>query len=263
MSDKMNVFEEIREQQQKTKAMDLKGKLSYFWYYYKIHFIVAVVVIVFFSVSIHQVLSNKPNAFYAIMLNSLPEEAFHEQMLDDFVAFSEINTDKSTCLLDTTSFLNYTTMSDLDLATSDRLIGLVQSKDLDVVAADESTFNHLAENGFFSNLELILTKEELDTYRECFYYVDNALLDQDYSEEELVTFDSADPTGQDAFDSAVNHHSPEGMKEPVVAGIYISDAPVIKAGNYYPGEESVLGITVTSQRTDLSRLYLNYLYGNE
>ena len=41
------VIDEIRQQQMKTKEMSTKGKLEYFWDYYKVHTIVAILVIFF------------------------------------------------------------------------------------------------------------------------------------------------------------------------------------------------------------------------
>ena len=71
MSSQNSVIEEIREQQKKAFAtMTPKEKLAYFWDYYKIHTIVAIAVIVFVIAFINSYRSNKPIAFYAVMLNA-------------------------------------------------------------------------------------------------------------------------------------------------------------------------------------------------
>ena len=49
MSSHNSLYGEIKEQRQKTKDMSLKGKLGYFWDYYKIHTAVVLVVLVGFS----------------------------------------------------------------------------------------------------------------------------------------------------------------------------------------------------------------------
>ena len=71
MSSQNSVIEEIREQQKKAFAtMTPKEKLAYFWDYYKVHTIAAIAVIAFVIAFISSYRSNKPIAFYAVLLNA-------------------------------------------------------------------------------------------------------------------------------------------------------------------------------------------------
>ncbi len=67
----MSVVEEIREQQKKSlSTMSFKEKLAYFWDYYKVHALAAVILIIVTVSIIHQFVTNKDYAFYATVLNA-------------------------------------------------------------------------------------------------------------------------------------------------------------------------------------------------
>lgn len=79
MSSQDSIVEEIREEQKKVFAtMSFKEKLAYFWDYYKIHTIAAVLVIAFVIAFISSYRSNKPFAFYAVLLNAASTEENHD-----------------------------------------------------------------------------------------------------------------------------------------------------------------------------------------
>ena len=64
------VIDEIRQQQMKTKEMSAKGKLEYFWDYYKVHTIVAILVIFFAAMFIRDIVTAKDYNFYSILFNA-------------------------------------------------------------------------------------------------------------------------------------------------------------------------------------------------
>lgn len=57
------VNDEIKQQHMKTKDMDFKGKLNYFWYYYKIHTFAAIIIVIFVSIFIHDMVTAKDYNF--------------------------------------------------------------------------------------------------------------------------------------------------------------------------------------------------------
>ena len=58
----MAVRDEIREQRQKLKGQGFKAHCEYFWEYYKIHTIVAVVAIILLVTFIRDIANRKPYA---------------------------------------------------------------------------------------------------------------------------------------------------------------------------------------------------------
>ena len=59
MSSQNSLYGEIKEQHRKTKNMSLKGKLGYFWDYYRIHTAVVLAVLVLAVMFIRQYRANK------------------------------------------------------------------------------------------------------------------------------------------------------------------------------------------------------------
>ncbi len=66
----MAMRDEVREQQNKLKGKTFKEKLNYFWDYYKVHTIALVFAIIVISVFVKDIVTNKDNAFSAVILNS-------------------------------------------------------------------------------------------------------------------------------------------------------------------------------------------------
>lgn len=66
----MAVMDEFREEREALKNGTPKEKLQYFWYYYKWHVIIALVVIIMIVSFVQQLRDRKDPAFYAVMLNA-------------------------------------------------------------------------------------------------------------------------------------------------------------------------------------------------
>ncbi len=83
------INEEIKEQTGKLKNMDLKQKISYIWDYYKVHIMIAVVVIFAVSSFIHDKATSKDCVFFVAMLNSNVSSAVESDLFNDFAASLE------------------------------------------------------------------------------------------------------------------------------------------------------------------------------
>ena len=66
----MAVMDEFKEEREALKNGTPKQKLAYFWYYYKWHVIIALVVIIMIVSFVKQLTDRKDPAFYAVMLNA-------------------------------------------------------------------------------------------------------------------------------------------------------------------------------------------------
>ena len=186
------VIDEIREQQHKTKDMSLKGKWQYFWDYYKVHTITAVVVILLGGTLIHDILSAKDYAFYGIMLNSIGLSA--ESMETAFSEYAGIDLETYDCFIDTSSTLSYSTPSEYDMATMQKMVAQVQGHDLDAVVFDSQVFNNYANTEMFADLSEVLPPEEFQKHKDRFYYIDYAPIakaneDSDYENEAMISSD--------------------------------------------------------------------------
>lgn len=258
------VQDEIREQQMKMKDMSLKGKLQYFWYYYKIHTIVVIIAIIFLVTLIHDVRSAKDYAFYSVMLNSAGLSS--ETMETAFGEYAELDLETYDCFIDTESNLSYSSMTQYDMATTQKLIALVQTRDLDALVFDSEVFNNYANNEMFTDLTAFFTEEELQKYQDRLYYVDYSEIakaneDSSYVNEDLIsTADAAAFTLDEILAEAETHRHPEEMEQPVPVGIFMADSPFAQQTGSYGQLQPIFGISATTTRPETAKKYLEFLW---
>ncbi len=264
----MAVIDDIREQQKKAMhEMDWKGKLAYFWYYYKVHTIVAIVLILFIASFIYQYATNKDYGFYAAFLNaSITDYTIEETWANEFTEYAQIDTDEYEVYIDTSIQLNGEMVSQYTLSSQEKLFAMVSVGEVSAIVADSETFESYARNDFFYDLETVLSPEDLEKYKDYFYYTDAAYFDMGdddtfYTEEEQAKF----------YEQTLDHRSPSEMERPVAVGICITDADKIKESGYYDyleqnditfqgfSSEAVLGIPLSVENPDLTVRFLEYL----
>lgn len=273
MSSKLSVHEEIKEQHQKTKDMTLKGKLSYFWYYYKIHALVAVCVILFTISFIHQIVTDKPCAFYAILLNAnhTPENTGTSVLwADEFQTYAGIDPDAYQVNIDTSVTLYSDDNSQYDSANRMKIDARMIVGDIHAILADTENFENYARQESFYNLNAIFTDEELAPYADYLYYTDAAV----FSEDSGNTLDEMETADQRVYELTIDHGDPATMEKPVAVGIRIPDTgnKLAESGYYaylqdgddshifqgYP-EETVIGIPASVKEPQIVLKFLEYL----
>ena len=258
------VNDEIKQQHMKTKDMSFKGKLGYFWYYYKIHTLVAIVVITFGSKWIYDVVTAKDHSFYGIMMNASHLDG--DALSSSFEEYAGLDSEKYECYIDTLSTLSYQTQSEYDLATYQKTIALVQSKDLDVMVLDGQVFYNFSFNSMFTDLRYVFDSDELSKYEGHIYYIDYAKVreaeEEDASNDELLAEyeERNKATSEEIAMEAETHRHPESMTEPIPVGIFIDDSPFALKTGAYSQSVPIYGIVITSQRVDTAKSYLDYIW---
>ena len=262
-SDYRGVNDEIHEQHLKLKDMPLKEKLRYFWDYYRIHAFVVLLVIVLGITLVHDVTSAKEYNFYGIMLNSFFLSG--EKMESAFAEYADLDTNEYNCYIDTDSALSYAKMEELDMATVQRLMALIQTKDLDALIFDSVVFNNYANNEFFLDLNTVFSEEELKQYEGYIYYVDYSEIqasneDMDYVNKNQISPEAAKAmTLEDIKNEAEKHRHPEDMEQPVPVGIFLDESPFARKTGSYGQTVPVFGFATTTTRVDTCKKYLEFL----
>lgn len=266
MSSQNSMYGEIKEQHQKTKDMSAKGKLSYFWYYYKIHTIALIAIIIFVISLIRQVVTSKDYAFYAALINSDFSYTTDDPWGAEFAEYAGIDTDKYLSSVDTSFMLSNGDMSQYSISSTEKLMAMVQTGGIDVIVADTAIFEGYARNEMFTDLRTVLPEEMLKKYENNLYYTDAASFD----EADAGNYQSIeDMPDYDAL--VINHRDPSSMKQPIPVGICLPEENKImasgcydylSAGNVtyqgYPSE-AVLGIPLSATRLDTIILFLEFL----
>lgn len=266
MSSQNSMYGEIKEQHQKTKDMSAKGKLSYFWYYYKIHTLVVIAITIFVISLIHQVVTSKDYAFYAALINSDFSYSTDDPWGAEFAEYAGIDTDKYLSCVDTSFMLSSGDMSQYSISSTEKLMAMVQTGGIDVIVADTAVFEGYARNEMFTDLRTILPEEMLKKYENYFYYTDAA----SFEAADAGNYQSMDDMPDyDAF--VINHRDPSSMKKPIPVGICLPEGNKImasgcydylSAGNVtyqgYPSE-AVLGIPLSTTKLDTIILFLEFI----
>ncbi len=272
MSSQDSIVEEIREQQKKAFAtMSFKEKLAYFWDYYKIHTIAAVLVIAFVIAFINSYRSNKPFAFYAVLLNAASTEENHDTSViwaDEFQSYAEIDPESYQVYIDTSVSISDDGGSQYDVANRQKMAAMMQIGDIHAIVADTETFESYAALGNFHVLTDTFSEEELAPYKDFFYYTDAAAFDAETGD----TLAEMEAAQAEIYEKVIDHSDPSTMEKPVAVGVRIPDSgnKIADAGYYtylaeqnysfqgYPSEV-VIGIPLSVENPDLALQFLAYI----
>ncbi len=258
MSKHTSVSAEIRNEQKKAlKDMSLKGKLMYFWDYYKVHTLVALLLIGVVVGITRDIINAKDYIFYASMINSYNLDS--EAIASDFAAYADLDTEKYNCYIDTSSTLDLDSFSEYDIATTQMLMALVQTGDLDVMVSNADIFTNYAESEMFLDLRTVYTEEELAPYKDHLYYVDFAVITAK-NENPVSVMDTPELTDAERAAITEGHRHPETMKTPVPVGIFMDDSAFIKATGSYPLRPVIFGIVASTGKPENAKAYLEYLW---
>lgn len=258
------VIDEIRQQQMKTKEMSAKGKLEYFWDYYKVHTIVAILVIFFAAMFIRDVATAKDYNFYSILFNA--RQLSGDGLESAFSEYAGLDTENYECYIDASTGLSLTSFTEYDMATVQKLMATIQIGDLDTVVFNSELFNNYAGNEMFLDLRTVLSEEELNAWKDYLYYIDYVEVAAEREdvdvEEVLAEKDAADDETrqQEILEETNRHRSPEGMAEPVPVGIFMEESPFAEKSGAYSGLVPVFGFVSTSKRTETGKQFLEFLW---
>lgn len=273
MSSHNSVVEEIREQQKKAFAtMTPREKLAYFWDYYKVHTIAAVIVVVFVISFINSYRSNKPFAFYAILLNAdtSGDHAVTAAAWDEaFMEYAGIDPEAYQVNIDTSVSISADGGSQYDVANRQKMAAMMQAGDIHAIVADTETFEGYARLEYFYDLNTVFTKEELAPYADLLYYTDGAAFDEDTGD----TLEDMEAAQEAVYNSIIDHSDPSSMEKPAAVGIripqtgnklgdsgcydYIADRGYTFQG--YPSE-IVIGIPLSVESPKITLQFLDYLF---
>lgn len=270
MSSQMSIHDEIKEQQQKTKDMTLKGKLSYFWDYYKIHTIAAILVTIFIISIIRAYVTHKDYGFYATLINAVTPGINDDTSViwaDEFLEFAGLNPDDYQVYIDTSVVISEDAGAPYAASNREKMVAMMQVGEINAIISDTETFESYAQVEYFYDLKSVFTAEQLAPYQDYLYYTDLATVEREdgdnlYSEEAQKAL----------YDQDIDHMDPSSMTTPVAVGICIPTEgnKLADAGYYtylednnttFQGHPSqpVLGIPISNQEPQLALKFLEYL----
>ena len=273
MSSQNSVIEEIREQQKKAFAtMSPKEKLAYFWDYYKVHTIAAIAVIAFVIAFISSYRSNKPIAFYAVLLNAntLDDNAATAAAWNEgFMEYAGIDPEAWQVNIDTSITLSADGGDQYEVANRQKMAAMMHAGDIHAIVADTETFEGYARLEYFYDLTETFTEEELAPYANLLYYTDVAAFDAETGD----TLEEMEAAQEAVYNQVIDHGDPSSMEKPVAVGIRIPQTGnrlgdsgyydyIFESGSTFQGypSEIVIGIPLSVEDPKMALQFLDYLY---
>ena len=246
----MPVMDEFREEREALKHGTWKEKLSYFFDYYKWHVVVTIAAIIFIVSITYQIVTRKDTAFYAAMVNAI-EQNSAEEYTRRFAEYAGIDLEEYDVLLDTSMRIDLTTLDQITISSSEKLMALIASKTIDVFITDAAIMEQHANSDTFLDLREFLSEEQFAKYEPYFYYIDQAVVD-----EKNARYQSHDSNYVPEYPDPRN---PEAMQEPIPVGIYLNDSCALRNYYYYAEGDVIVGIVGNTERAEATSMFLDFI----
>lgn len=163
---------EIRQQQQKLKNKSLREKAAYFWYYYKVHVIAAVLGVIVISLFVTSaVRSSREPSVYVALINSRLSSEEDTLLMSGFAQSRDIDVEAHPAVLDYSMRMTPSFSDDVSLASSQQLMVHMNIGDVDVYMCDQWLIDEYASLEAFENLEELLPDSLFVQLKEQLYYV--------------------------------------------------------------------------------------------
>jgi hypothetical protein len=246
----MAVMDEFKEEREALKNGTWKQRISYYWLYYKWYVIVAAAILVFIVSFVHNILTRKEDAFAAAFINAWAQEG-EEDYLQAFAQEAGIDLNEYQINMDSYLYITQGSLDQTTMVTTQKVMVYIASSSLDVLAADETTFQSYGYSEALADLRTLLTPAQLERYQPYFYYIDAkvqekkiALEEQSGSSEGLIY---PDPT------------KPELMEDPVPVAVFINNSPSLQQAYTFSEDDVPMGIVVNSPRQQTAIAFLDYV----
>lgn len=217
----MAAMDEFREEREALKNGPLLDRIKNFWFYYKVHTVVAILSVTMIVGFIYSIVTQKEEVFYAAFLNSYTEND-NESFMKEFSEYIGIDTSKYATYVDTTMAIT-TDRNTTSYASVQKFMAFNLSDVIDVLIGTEDIISYYAEDMAFHNLEDVLSDEQLEKYADKLFYAEDE----------------------------------NGNSIPV--GIIIENSVILDKYGYYPDQTIYFGVMSTSDNYEYSAAFLDFL----
>lgn len=226
--------------------MDISKKLRYIFDYYKLHLIIALIVLYIVFFFAYRQITHRDTLLYTALVNIEENDSMKSFLREDFLKSQQINTRKNDLLLYTGLYLTSDAKSEYheySYASEMKILGSLETKKLDIVLMDRESFDAFCANGYLLELDSFLREKSPEFYRaHSDELVKNTIIISDNSDE--VRLDK-------------NARYSAKTKEAVL-GLDLSESSFFD--KYRFNKPVYLGVIKNTSRGDMSVKYIEYLY---
>ena len=185
-----SVNEEILEQtKQVMEEKTFKEKVIYFFGYYKVHLIVALLIIFFIGSVIYTIVSNKEELLQVVVVNG-NVNVDYDKFYDAYTADKVYDEKTQSYTIDPYYYIDVDDPTNYEEEMSEKLYVMATASELDVILCDESYFEVTADIAMGHDLSLVMSDEQLEKYSDLLYWYDCP--DDSYDGIEAVGVDITD-----------------------------------------------------------------------
>lgn len=249
----MAIIDRIKSEYAKVKEKSPKERLEYFWDYYKIPALCAVLAIVLVIQGIVSITTHRDTVFSAVLLNcklGIQEEQF----LDGFYEYAGIDSKTQTAAF-YSDMLLVEGNTQVNTNTIQRIMAGISIQDTDFIAGTPEAFLSVAYHSgrILMDLREFWDEDTLNRFSDRLYYIDNAIIEQLNA-----------PVGEQVEPSTLAYpkdpKDPAAMTDPIPVGIDISDRTALQNAYYLPDTVIYLGVVSNTARPQLTAKFIDYLF---
>lgn len=256
----MPLKDEYREKRESIKDKPFKEKLDYFWYYYKLHTCIGLFVLIVGIFLIVDVAKAKDYVYTCTFVNANPVNE-ETGFMDAFAATTDVDLSKHNVYLDDSVHFSTESYDQTSMAMMQKFASMIYVGEIDNLIMEKNLFATYAENQAFLDLRTVLTEEEINKYKDHFFYVDFDNLGNEEPDYEAIYQGNQAVLNEDSKD----RRGAEGMTNPVPVGIFLDDElrDRLDTCGFYPEDEEIVFGFLTETHIDLSHQFLKWLTCNE
>lgn len=249
----MKLFAKLKKEIRNFKEVPKEERWSYFLDYYKWYAIIALVVIALLVQGVVGMAKQKETVYTGFVLNAkigIDDEDF----LKGFYDLTDIDTKTQQAAFYSDLILTQNSRKN-DINTIQRIMASISIEDADTVISTAEGFQVCAYNTsrIFVDLREFLDEETLEAFSGKLYYIDGAVI-------EALSKPVGEFVDPYAMEYPADPTKPETMKDPIPVGIDVSDREDLMKTYFLSDTTAYMGIIVNSQRQDLTRIFIDYLF---
>ncbi len=250
----MTIKEYYRQAYKEMRGKPLKEKLEYFWEYFKVPFLIGLLVFALLIQGIVTIVNQKENAFAGVFVTAL-YDANELGFLEDYYEYTGLDTKKQEALF----YTNFLIKADDSSSDSNMLYNIaakVFTKEIDFISGQPEPFEIFAyhTSELLGDLRKFMDEETLSHYAGRIYYIDGAVrkqLETELGDERPKPEDFPDPT------------KPELMEDPIPVGIDVSGLKMLDGRIYKADAVTYIGIVSNTERPEKFMEFLDFLWSAE
>ena len=248
----MPLMDEFKEEREAIKNASFKERFSYFWCYYKWHVIGTIIAIAVVGSFVYQYITHKENAFYVVVLNSYAYPSAQDYT-DNLAEIFELDTSKEQVLFDTSVYVDFKSNDQRTMTSAQKIIVYMASNELDLMISDTKSLEYYLYNDTFLDLTTVLTPEQVEKYKDRFYYIDKELLIalKDQATDKLFSMDFPE-----------NPYDPDSITDPVPVGLNVSDQKDFLDNYGFQSTDLIMCPVANTLNIEKIQKYVDYVFSN-